>query len=87
MKPLGTNFCEIVFRNQTFSFKKMHLKLSSAKWQPFVSASMSYGATDIRGFVVYLLSKEIRSINMYRAIGCKIIANMLSIKNDKTTFV
>ena len=41
IRPLGTNFSEIVFRNQTFSFKKMHLKLSSAKWWPFVSASMS----------------------------------------------
>ena len=35
IRPLGTNFGEILFRNQTFSFKKMHLKMSSAKWQPF----------------------------------------------------
>ena len=33
--PLGTNFSEILIRIQTFSFKKMHLKLSSAKWHPF----------------------------------------------------
>ena len=38
--PLGTNFSEILIRIQTFSFKKMHLKMSSAKWCPFVSASM-----------------------------------------------
>ena len=38
--PLGTNFSEILIRIQTFSFKKMHLKMSSAKWHPFVSASM-----------------------------------------------
>ena len=38
---LGTNFTEILIGIQTFSFKKMHLKMSSAKWRPFVSASMS----------------------------------------------
>ena len=35
IRPLGTNCSEILFRNQTFSFKKMHLKMSSAKWWPF----------------------------------------------------
>ena len=38
--PLGTNFSEILISIQTFSFKKMHLKMSSAKWRPFVWASM-----------------------------------------------
>ena len=38
--PLRTNFSEILIEIQTFSFKKMHLKMSSAKWRPFVSASM-----------------------------------------------
>ena len=33
--PLGTNFSEILIRVQTFSFKKMHLKIASAKWRPF----------------------------------------------------
>ena len=33
--PLGTNFSQIVFEIQTFSFKKMHLKMSSGKYQPF----------------------------------------------------
>ena len=32
---LGTNFNEILIGIQAFSFKKMHLKLSSAKWRPF----------------------------------------------------
>ena len=38
--PLETNFSEILIGIQTFSFKKIHLKMSSAKWRPFVSASM-----------------------------------------------
>ena len=33
--PLGTNFSEILIKIQNLSFTKMHLKGSSAKWQPF----------------------------------------------------
>ena len=33
--PLETNFSEILIAIETFSFKKMHLKISSAKWRPF----------------------------------------------------
>ena len=32
---LGTNVSEILIGIQTFSFKKMHLKMSSGKWRPF----------------------------------------------------
>ena len=32
--PLGTNFNEILIEIHTFSFKKMHLKMSSGKWRP-----------------------------------------------------
>ena len=32
--PLETNFSEILIWIQTFSFKKMHMKMSSAKWCP-----------------------------------------------------
>ena len=33
--PLGTHFNEILIGIQIFSFKKMHLKMASAKWRPF----------------------------------------------------
>ena len=33
--PLWINFSEILLNILTFSFKKMHLKVSSVKWQPF----------------------------------------------------
>ena len=33
--PLGTNFSEVLIGIHTFSLKKMHLKMSSAKWRPF----------------------------------------------------
>ena len=32
--PLGTNFSEILSEIHSFSFKKMHLKMSSGKWRP-----------------------------------------------------
>ena len=31
----GTNFSEILTKIHTFSFKKMHLKMSFGKWRPF----------------------------------------------------
>ena len=33
--PLGTIFSEILIEFHTFSFKKMYLKMSSAKWRLF----------------------------------------------------
>ena len=33
--PMGTNFSDILIAIETFSFKKMHWKISSAKWRPF----------------------------------------------------
>ena len=33
--PLGTNFSEILIKIETFSFRKIHLKMSSGKWRPF----------------------------------------------------
>ena len=35
IRPLGRNFSEILIATEAFSFKKMHLKISSAKWRPF----------------------------------------------------
>ena len=35
IEPLGTNFSEISIGSQIFSFKKMHLRMSSGKWRPF----------------------------------------------------
>ena len=35
IEPLGTNFSEILIGIQIFSFKKMRLKMASAKWRPF----------------------------------------------------
>ena len=34
IRTLGTNFSEILREIRAFSFKKMHFKMSSAKWRP-----------------------------------------------------
>ena len=41
--PLGTNFSEIWIKIDIFSFKKMHLKISSGKWRPSCLASKCWG--------------------------------------------
>ena len=42
--PLGTKFSEILIEILTFSFKKMHLKVSYAKWRPFcLGLNVLYG--------------------------------------------
>ena len=35
IEPLGTNFSEMLGEIHTYSFKKIHLKVSSGKWWPF----------------------------------------------------
>ena len=35
IRPLESNFSEILIKIHTFSFKKIHLKMSSAKWRLF----------------------------------------------------
>ena len=35
IRPKGTYFGEILLKIKNFSLKKMHLKMSSAKWRPF----------------------------------------------------
>ena len=62
--PLGTNFSEILSEIQSFSFKKMHLKVSSAKWRPFclglnelicwMDLSAIYLTTRVRNLIISL---------------------------------
>ena len=35
IRTLGTNISEILCKHHVFSYKKMHLKMSSGKWRPF----------------------------------------------------
>ena len=41
IRPLGTNFSEILIKKQNSLFMEMHLKMSSAKWRPFCPGERS----------------------------------------------
>ena len=47
--PLGTTFSEILIAILTFSFKKVRLKMSSAKWQAF--------CLDLRALTIAVLNR------------------------------
>ena len=56
--PMGTNFSEILIKNYTFSFRKIHLKMSSGKWRPFclglnVLTGSAVSRTGLEGFGRY----------------------------------
>ena len=56
--PLGTTFSEIQIGIQAFSYKKMHLKMSSVKWRPFclglnVLRSIGHPISYISSLMVY----------------------------------
>ena len=63
---LGTNFSEFLIAILTFSFKKMRLKVASAKWRPFClglnelpdqgfdNENMLYGKTQCKIYLWYI---------------------------------
>ena len=56
IEPLGTNFSEILIEIKTFSFKKMHLKMSSGKWQPScLGLNVLNDSLDMNDFVTLVL--------------------------------
>ena len=65
--PLGTNFGEIVIEIYTFSFKKMHLKLSSETWQPFC---LGLNVFELKSTTVEEASSSSTAPNTARKISC-----------------
>ena len=55
--PVGTNFSEIFIKIHIFSFKKMHLKMSSVKCRPFLSRPQC------SNWMVYLPPQWCRSLS------------------------
>ena len=52
IEPLETNISEIFMGIHTFSFKKLHLKMLLAKWQPFcfsLNMLIKRGKFDVTG--------------------------------------
>ena len=62
--PLGTNFNEILIGSQTFSLKKMHLKMSSGKWRPFCLSLNVLTYFTSRPYVLWVESHLISTANL-----------------------
>ena len=61
--PLGTNFSEILIKILTFSFKKMRLKVSSAKRRPFclgLNVLMAWCTTEPESVMIQFINTPIR---------------------------
>ena len=61
--PLGTKFDEILIEIDTFSFKEMHLKMSSGKWRPFCLGLNVLKHNNYRNWthIVEFISSELNS--------------------------
>ena len=51
--PLGTNFTGILIGIHIFSFKKMHLKMASAKWRLFCLGLNVYMSTWVHNMIMH----------------------------------
>ena len=60
IRPFGTYFSEILITIETFSFKKMHLKISSAKWRPFC---LGFNVLKLVAIIPGLYENRTQSIN------------------------
>ena len=76
--PLETNFSEILIGIQTLSFKKMHLKMSSAKWHPVclgLNVLMKFCGIHLRAILKRVL-KLLFCIMTSKIILCKLLSHL-----------
>ena len=60
--PFRTNFSGILIKIQDFSFTKMHLKISSAKWQPFCAGGNEIKRADLVDFPIHKVPYEVAKL-------------------------
>ena len=69
--PLGTNFTVILIEILLFSFKKMRLKVSSAKWRPFCLSLNVLNLVSKDDSLKLSLHKEPRIIFYWNHVFCR----------------
>ena len=75
---LGTNFSEMLIEIHTFSFKKIHLKMSSGKWRPFC-----LGLNVLRhGWHGWGITPQVY-VSMICYLSTKVISEIMSIGEKK----
>ena len=82
IRPLGTNFSEFLVEIITFSFKKMRLKVSSAKRRPFC-----LGLNELNWIRALLMHESINWINTDPAYWLDTWSEVLSIDMREHTWV
>ena len=91
--PLGTNFSEILIEILTFSFKKMRLKVSSAKRRPFclglnVLMNRGPGLTSLYWGLFYLTLQwrhnDHDSVSNHQPHGC-LLKRLFARRSKKTS--
>ena len=73
--PLGTNFSEIWIKLQNFSFIRMHLKMLSAKWQPFFEGETQQNITKHEQHISWDVMYHKTSNISRTLVGNKIVDN------------
>ena len=69
--PLGRSFNEILIKIQNFSFTKMHLKMSSAKWRPFCPGRDEFSVLHSQAVACQLSLKSVALSMLHsQAVAC-----------------
>ena len=79
--PLGTNFSEILIEILAFSFKKMRLKMASAKWRPSCLGLNVLIPTHIPNEFTDLISCANRHL-VEPCLPAKMIHNLFGVENN-----
>ena len=81
IRPLITNLSEILIGIQTFSFKKMYLKMSSAKWRPFCLGLnvLSHGSS----FVVVCVSCTLYKACSTPVLPCPFLSCVFHVNQNR----
>ena len=86
--PLGTNFNEISIAVQIFSFKEMHLTMSSAKWRPLY-LGLNVLRRTVRRYAIMQLSgsgatqSKVTPVLRYINTLCRLVDKYCTIRDTK----
>ena len=82
--PQRTNFSEILIEIHTFSFKKIHLNMSSGKWHPFcLSLNVLSCAKDLDK-MIYPKTKQLYQTTSLWILSSNLAEYLIEITDPKT---
>ena len=77
--PLGTYVSETLIEIHTFSFKKMHLKMSPGKWRPFclgLNAFISVDKCDLMKYDIIVIHKRHKVLLLLKHLSNNFLNNL-----------